>query len=114
MLINDNKCMIPSEILLKKQLVLLGVYAYKVDDDNLVLRYSPSPIIYQITDGSYKADSIPSEEITPSQFEQYMQALQNGLTEVNAKLQEVINTSETLEENGTYAKTRRLRKGNNR
>ena len=104
MLINDNKCMIPSEILLKKQLVTIGVYAYKITGSELTLRYSPSPIIYQITDGSYRADSVPSEEITPSQFEQYQQALQNGLAEVNAKLQEVIDTSETLEENGTYAK----------
>lgn len=104
MLINKNSCGIPSEILLKHQLVLLGVYAYKVNGDDLVLRYSPTPKIFQISDGSYKADSIPSEEITPSQFEQYQQALQNGLAEVNAKLKEVINTSETLEENGTYAK----------
>ena len=104
MVILNNACMIPSEILLKNQLVLLGVYAYKVDDDNLVLRYSPTPKIFQISNGSYKADSVPSEEITPTQYEQYQQALQNGLAEVNAKLQEVINTSETLEENGTYAK----------
>ena len=89
MLINDNKCMIPSEILSKNQLVTVGVYAYKVDDDNLVLRYSPTPKIFQISDGSYRADSIPSEEITPSQFEQYMQALQEGLNQVSESIKEV-------------------------
>ena len=102
MVINDNKCMIPSEILSKNQLVTVGVYAYKVDEDNLVLRYSPTPKIFQISNGSYKADSIPSEEITPSQFEQYQQALQNGLAEVNAKLQDVSDTSSDLEVMVTY------------
>lgn len=104
MIIDNNTCNIPSEILVKQQSVFLGVYAYKITGSELVLRYSPSPVIFPIIDGSYKADSVPSEEITPSQFEQYLQLLQNGLGEVNAKLQEVINTSETLEENGTYAK----------
>ena len=103
-LIIDNTCKIPSEVLLNQQPVLLGVYAYKITDSELVLRYSPSPVIFPVIDGSYRQNSVPSEEITPSQFEQYQQALQNGLTEVNAKLQEVINTSETLEKNGTYAK----------
>ena len=84
MVIFNNACMIPSEILLKNQLVLLGVYAYKVDEDNLVLRYSPTPKMFQISNGSYKADSVPSEEITPTQYEQYMQALQDGLNELYA------------------------------
>ena len=104
MVIDNNICNIPSEILVKQQSVFLGVYAYKITGSELVLRYSPSPVIFPIIDGSYKADAVPSEEITPSQFEQYQQALQNGLAEVDEKLQEVINTSETIKENGTYAK----------
>lgn len=104
MVIDNNICNIPSEILVKQQSVFLGVYAYKITGSELVLRYSPSPVIFPVIDGSYRQDSVPSEEITPSQFEQYQQALQNGLSEVNAKLQEVINTSETVKENGTYAK----------
>ena len=103
-IIDNNICNIPAEILVKQQSVFLGVYAYKITGSELVLRYSPSPVIFPVIDGSYRQDSVPSEEITPSQFEQYQQALQNGLTEVNAKLQEVINTSETVKENGTYAK----------
>ena len=104
MVIDNNICNIPSEILVKQQSVFLGVYAYKITGSELVLRYSPSPVIFPVIDGSYKADAVPSEEITPSQFEQYQQALQKGLSEVNTKLQEVIDTSETLEDNGTYAK----------
>ena len=104
MVIDNNICNIPSEILVKQQSVFLGVYAYKITGGELVLRYSPSPVIFPVIDGSYKADAVPSEEITPSQFEQYQQALQNGLSEVNEKLQEVIDTSIDLEENGTYAK----------
>ena len=104
MIIDNNTCNIPAEILIKQQSVFLGVYAYKITGEELILRYSPSPVIFPIIDGSYKADSVPSEEITPSQFEQYLQLLQNGLGEVDGKLQEVIDVSETLEENGTYAK----------
>lgn len=89
MAILNNACMIPSEILLKNQLVLLGVYAYKVDDNNLVLRYSPTPKMFQISDGSYRADSVPSEEITPTQYEQYMQALQDGLNELYAVIGDI-------------------------
>lgn len=91
MVINNDECMIPSEILIKKQLVTLGVYAYKITDSELTLRYSPSPIIFQIRDGSYKTDSIPSEEITPSQYEQYMQALQDGLNELQEALDSLGN-----------------------
>ena len=100
----NNQCDIPSEILSCVGEIMLGVYAYKISNEELELRYSPYPTYFTVIGGSYDPSAEESQEITPSQFEQYMQALQNGLTEVNAKLQEVINTSETLEENGTYAK----------
>ena len=78
-IISNNECDIPSEILAKRGYTILGVYAYKTEGENLILRYSPSPIRISVYDGSYKADAENSEPITPSELEQYQQILQNSL-----------------------------------
>ena len=93
MTIANNKCNIPPEILAKKGTFILGVYAYEVNNNELVLRYSPSPIQLFVSSGSYIPDEQTenSEPITPSEMEQYQQALQEGLTEVNNKLAEIDN-----------------------
>ena len=85
----DNECDIPTEILKARNIVLLGVYAYKVVDDKLDLRYSPSPDAFKINSGSYIEGASESEEITPSQFEQYMQALNDGLNKVEESLKKM-------------------------
>lgn len=71
----DNECHIPGQVLESKGHVLLGVYAYKVNEDELELRYSPRPDYFNVELGSYNPDAEESQEITPTQFEQYMQAL---------------------------------------
>ena len=78
----DNKCHIPTEILSDTGQVLLGVYAYKVNEKELELRYSPYPTSFNVISGSYDPTAEESQEITPTQFEQYMQALQDGLNQV--------------------------------
>ena len=85
----NNECNIPTEILKARNIVLLGVYAYKVVDDKLDLRYSPSPDAFKVNSGSYIEDASESEEITPSQFEQYMQALNDGLNKVEESLKKM-------------------------
>lgn len=82
----DNECDIPTEILKARNIVLLGVYAYKVTEDKLDLRYSPGPDAFKVNSGSYIGGANESEEITPSQFEQYMQALNDGLNKVEQSL----------------------------
>lgn len=91
MIIANNQCNIPAEILAKKGTFILGVYAYTVENEELILRYSPSPIKLFISSGSYIPDSQTenSEPITPSELEQYQQALQDGLSEVNSKLDDI-------------------------
>ena len=84
-IINDQ-CDIPAEILSDFGEVVFGVYAYKVNDDQLELRYSPFPARFTIISGSYDPTAEESEEITPSQFEQYMQALNDGLNKVEQSL----------------------------
>ena len=85
----NNECNIPTEILKARNIVLLGVYAYKVTEDKLDLRYSPSPDAFKVNSGSYIEGTSESEEITPSQFEQYMQALNDGLNKVEESLKKM-------------------------
>jgi len=79
-IINDV-CNIPYEVLNEKKFEL-RVYAYEVEDDELVLRYSPAFIYLFTREGSYIEGGVEPEVITPTQFEQYMQAMNDGLEEV--------------------------------
>jgi hypothetical protein len=80
-IINNNKCEYPSEILDKSGVVMIGVVAYKVVDENTEIRYNPSPAYFYTLIGSLKeADN--TQPITPSEMEQYMQLLESGLEEV--------------------------------
>lgn len=89
----NNECNIPTEILKARNIVLLGVYAYKVVDDKLELRYSPSPDAFKVNGGSYIEGANESEEITPSQFEQYMQAMNDGLNKVEESIKKMDSTT---------------------
>lgn len=98
----NNECNIPTEILKARNIVLLGVYAYKVVDDKLDLRYSPSPDAFKVNSGSYIEGANESEEITPSQFEQYMQAMNDGLNKVEEsikKMDEATSSANDLVDN---------------
>lgn len=79
-ILNDT-CNIPNEVLNEKDFEL-RVYAYEVQDDELVLRYSPTFATVFTREGSYTEGGTTPEVITPSQFEQYMQAMNDGLEEV--------------------------------
>lgn len=78
----NDRCEIPAEVLQSMGNIKVGVYGYEVDGDELVLRYSPSPTFVKVDSGSYVSNPMNPEEITPTQFEQYMQAMNDGLEEV--------------------------------
>lgn len=80
-IINNNRCDYPSEILDKSGVVMIGVVAYKVIDELTEIRYNPSPAYFYTLIGSLK-ESENTQPITPSEMEQYMQLLENGLEEV--------------------------------
>lgn len=106
-IIANNKCDIPTEILQKKSTFILGVYAYETQNDELVLRYSPSPITLFVSAGSYipDEDTENSEPITPSELEQYQQALQDGLSEVSGTIEsmtDLIDEVQTKLDNGEF------------
>lgn len=93
----DNECHIPYEVL-NSERINLRVYAYSIENDELILRYSPKYSEFYTLEGSYIEGAEPSEEITPTQFEQYVDALNKGLNKVDETL-EVIekNESERIE-----------------
>lgn len=78
----NNLCQIPYEVLEHTGVVALGVFAYEEQDSNLILRYSPRPTVFNVTQGSYKKNAENSTPPTPTQFEQYEEALEAGLVEV--------------------------------
>lgn len=85
MAIINNECDIPQEVLNSNSFEL-RVYAYEVNENELVLRYSPTYTYAYLREGSYMGGATPSEKITPSQFQQYEQALNDGLQDINDEL----------------------------
>lgn len=88
-IIVNNQCAIPSEVLAEKGQVEIGVVAFLVENEEEIKRYNPSPAYFNTWLGSLKDNVENSEPITPSEMEQYEQALNDGLAEVNDKLDEI-------------------------
>lgn len=62
-MITNESCIIPSEILQTDGTIGLGVYGYSVNGDNLIKRYSPKPVFFNVELGSYQ---LAQESIEPS------------------------------------------------
>lgn len=78
-IIINNECDIPSEVLVHKGTIEIGVVAFLVEDEIEIKRYNPSPAYFDTLVGSLKDNAENSEPITPSEMEQYEQALNNAL-----------------------------------
>ena len=87
-IIVNDECTFPQEVLVKEGTVEIGVVAYLVENEQEIKRYNPTPAYFKTDLGSLK-DAENSESITPSEMEQYEQELQDGLAEVNDKLDEI-------------------------
>lgn len=96
-IIVNNECDIPGEVLKKKGDVTIGVVAYLVENENIIKRYNPRPAYFNTWEGSLR-DAENSQPITPSEMEQYEQALQDGLSEVNQKLVDIDEAIEDVNE----------------
>ena len=87
-IIVNNECTFPQEVLQEEGTVEVGVVAYLVENETEITRYNPSPIWFKTDKGSLRTAQ-NSQPITPSELEQYEQALQDGLSEVNDKLDDI-------------------------
>lgn len=90
-IVND-KCSIPSEVLKEKEFVKLGVYAYDIENEELVLRYSPKPTEFYVQEGSYKnAGGTPP---TPSEIEQLQSQITQNSNDINVLEGNILNLQE--------------------
>ena len=78
----NNQCTIPSEVLESQGSVLLGVYGYESSNDELVLRYSPKPQYFVVSNGSYKEGNDPDLP-KPSEWEQVLEQVNTAINETN-------------------------------
>ena len=76
-MIINNECSIPYEVLSKKGVVEIGVVAYLLDNNVEVKRYNPSPAYFDTFTGSLKDSYENTKPITPSDKEQMEQAIQD-------------------------------------
>ena len=81
-IILNNECSFPSEVLEHKGDVEIGVVAYKVENDEEIKRYNPSPAYFNTWLGSLK-EAENSEPITPTDKEQIEQMLSNIRLSIN-------------------------------
>lgn len=87
MIIENDECDYPSEVLTEKGTLEIGVVAFKVENDEEIIRYNPSPDYFESWVGSLK-DAENSEPITPTDKEQMEQAIEN----INLQLDNVVKT----------------------
>lgn len=87
----DNKATIPEEALRKTGDLLIGVYAYEVENEELKMRYSPAPTYLKITNGSYSASQTGTTMIPALTVEEYEQRLNEILTKFEFDAQKVID-----------------------
>lgn len=84
-IIENNQCDIPGEVLTQKGKVEVGVVAYKVEDEETIKRYNPKSTYINTLSGSLK-EAQNSQPITPSEMEQFEQALQDALANIDEGL----------------------------
>lgn len=80
-ILNDT-CIIPYEVLQEPGNVLLGVFGYESVDDELQLRYSPTPKYFNVVQGSYKEGNDPSLP-APTEWEHVLELINQAITETN-------------------------------
>lgn len=85
-IIVNNECSIPNEVLAKKGQVEIGVVAFLVENEEEIKRYNPSPAYFNTWLGSLKDNAENSEPITPSEMEQFEQALNDDLNAIDTAI----------------------------
>ena len=78
----NNQCAIPIEVLQQEGNVLLGVYAYETDNDELVLRYSPTPQYFNVKKGSFQVGNDPDLP-SPTEWERVLEQINQAIEETN-------------------------------
>ena len=100
-IIVNNECDYPSEILSQDGEVELGVVAFYIDENDSETRFNPTPKSFYTMVGSLKDNAENSEPITPSEMEQFEQALQEGLNELSEAVESAGNLDIDVSKSGS-------------
>lgn len=97
-IITNETCIIPAEILQTEGTIGLGVYGYEVNGDNLVKRYSPKPVFFNVELGSYQ---LAQEAVDPSadiiaQILAQLETLSNDISTIQGQIEIINDTIPTL------------------
>ena len=94
----NNQCDIPIEILRDRETFTLGVYGYYAEDDELKLRLSPAPVYVTMERGSYVEDAMNTEKPTPTDLEQLQTQVTNNRNDIDTLKEKCINYDSEIEE----------------
>ena len=78
----NNQCIIPFEVLQEPGNVLIGVFGYDTEDDELVLRYSPKPVYFNVVNGSFKEGNDPDLP-SPTEWELVLEQINEAIEKTN-------------------------------
>lgn len=95
--ITNNECIIPYEMLENPGQVKLGVYGYEVEEETLVLRYSPTAQYFNVKNGSYAEGEQPTPP-SPSIVEQLQAQITDNRNDINDLQEDVGNIKEDITE----------------
>ena len=98
----ENSCFIPHEVLNVEGKVELGIYTYKMNDEELEKRVSLVPIEFSVVKGSYDEEVGESVIPTPTEFEIHFDKVATMTRELEAfktATENEINTLKTETEN---------------
>lgn len=82
-ILQNDKCYIPLEVLVEGNKITIGVYAFKSEGEELILRYSPVPVTAEILKGSYVEEAENTSHPTPTEIEQLMNLIQSNTDSIN-------------------------------
>lgn len=94
-ILHDDKCIIPEEVLHKTGQIVIGCYAYEINGEELIRRYSPVPIKIIVEQGSFRDNFENVTPPTPSELEQ----IQAQINQIEAKIVIINNTLQIYENN---------------
>ena len=97
--VKEGECIIPT---LPKGTVVLGVYAYKENEQGVELMYSPKPTAFYVNEGSY-SDEVAVEEIpTMGEYEKYCHQFGTALLEKVEGHEKASNKISAITEGSTH------------
>ena len=93
-ILQNDKCFVPTEVLVEGNKITIGVYAFKQDSEELILRYSPVPVTAEILKGSYVEEAENTSHPTPTEIEQLLDLINSNSIAIDDLTERV----ETLEQ----------------